>query len=137
PVSIDAPTLKMRFRINDSPFAGQEGEYVTSRQIRDRLFKELQHNVAMRVEPGRTSDEFMVSGRGVLSLGILIETMRREGFELAVGKPEVIIKEIDGAPHEPVEELVIDTTNDTVGAVMELVGGRKGNLKKMETRGVT
>jgi GTP-binding protein len=89
----------------------------------------------MRVEPGRTSDEFMVSGRGVLSLGVLIETMRREGFELAVGKPEVIIKDIDGVPSEPVEELVVDTTSDTVGPVMELIGGRKGNLKKMETRG--
>src|SRR5262249_2426980 len=88
PVSVAEPTLKMVFRINDAPFAGQDGEYVTSRQIRDRLFKELQHNVAMRVEPGRTADEFMVWGRGVLSLGILIETMRREGFELSVGKPE-------------------------------------------------
>jgi GTP-binding protein len=135
PVSVDEPTLKMLFRINDSPFAGQEGEYVTSRQIRDRLFKELQHNVAMRVEPGRTADEFMVWGRGVLSLGILIETMRREGFELSVGKPEVIIKDIDGVPHEPWEELVIDTSNDSVGAVMELVGSRKGELKKMDPRG--
>jgi GTP-binding protein len=135
PVSVDEPTLKMLFRINDSPFAGQEGEYVTSRQIRDRLFKELQQNVAMRVEPGRTADEFMVWGRGVLSLGILIETMRREGFELSVGKPEVIIKDIDGAPHEPWEELVIDTSNDTVGSVMELVGSRKGELKKMDPRG--
>jgi GTP-binding protein len=135
PVNVDEPTLKMLFRINDSPFAGQEGEYVTSRQIRDRLFKELQHNVAMRVEPGRTADEFMVWGRGVLSLGILIETMRREGFELSVGKPEVIIKEIDGQLHEPWEELVIDTSNDSVGAVMELVGSRKGELKKMDPRG--
>jgi GTP-binding protein len=135
PVNVDEPTLKMLFRINDSPFAGQEGDYVTSRQIRDRLFKELQHNVAMRVEPGRTADEFMVWGRGVLSLGILIETMRREGFELSVGKPEVIIKDIDGEPHEPYEELVIDTSNDTVGSVMELVGSRKGELKKMDPRG--
>jgi GTP-binding protein len=137
PVSVDEPTLKMLFRINDSPFAGQDGEYVTSRQIRDRLFKELQHNVAMRVEPGRTADEFMVWGRGVLSLGILIETMRREGFELSVGKPEVIIKDIDGVPHEPWEELVIDTSNDSVGAVMELVGSRKGELKKMDPRGTS
>jgi len=135
PVNVDEPTLKMLFRINDSPFAGQEGEYVTSRQIRDRLFKELQQNVAMRVEPGRTADEFMVWGRGVLSLGILIETMRREGFEISVGKPEVIIKDIDGVPHEPFEELVVDTTNETVGSVMELVGGRRGELKKMEPRG--
>jgi GTP-binding protein len=137
PVTIDEPTMTMLFRINDSPFAGQDGQYVTSRQIRERLFKELERNVAMRVESGRTADEFMVSGRGVLSLGILIENMRREGFELSVGKPEVIIKEIDGAPHEPIEELVIDCPNSSVGSVMELVGGRKGELKKMEPRGDT
>ncbi|HEX8878268.1 MAG TPA: translational GTPase TypA [Phycisphaerales bacterium] len=137
PVTIDEPTMTMLFRINDSPFAGQDGQYVTSRQIRERLYKELERNVAMRVEQGRTADEFMVSGRGVLSLGILIENMRREGFELSVGKPEVIIKEIDGAPHEPIEELVIDCPNSSVGAVMELVGGRKGELKKMEPRGDT
>ena len=135
PVTIDEPTMTMLFRINDSPFAGQDGQYVTSRQIRERLLKELERNVAMRVEPGRSADEFMVSGRGVLSLGILIENMRREGFELSVGKPEVIIKEIDGTPHEPVEELVIDAPNSSVGSVMELVGGRKGELKKMEPRG--
>ncbi|MBL8876370.1 MAG: translational GTPase TypA [Phycisphaerae bacterium] len=135
PVTIDEPTMTMLFRINDSPFAGQEGSYVTSRQIRERLFKELERNVAMRVEQGRTADEFMVSGRGVLSLGILIENMRREGFELSVGKPEVIVREIDGVPHEPVEELVIDSPNSAVGSIMELVGGRKGELKKMEPRG--
>ncbi|MGH7244482.1 MAG: translational GTPase TypA [Phycisphaerales bacterium] len=135
PVTIDEPTMTMLFRINDSPFAGQEGSYVTSRQIRERLFKELERNVAMRVEQGRTADEFMVSGRGVLSLGILIENMRREGFELSVGKPEVIVREIDGVPHEPVEELVIDSPNSSVGSIMELVGGRKGELKKMEPRG--
>ncbi|MFZ2873815.1 MAG: translational GTPase TypA [Phycisphaerales bacterium] len=137
PVKVDEPTMTMLFRINDSPFAGQEGDYVTSRQIRERLDKELQRNVAMRVESGRTADEFMVSGRGVMSLGILIETMRREGFELSVGKPEVIIREIDGVKCEPVEELVIDTPNDTVGSVMELVGGRKGEVKKLEARGDT
>ncbi|MCC6951114.1 MAG: translational GTPase TypA [Phycisphaerales bacterium] len=137
PVKVDEPTMTMLFRINDSPFAGQEGDYVTSRQIRERLDKELQRNVAMRVESGRTADEFMVSGRGVMSLGILIETMRREGFELSVGKPEVIIREIDGVKCEPVEELVIDTPNDTVGSVMELVGGRKGEVKKLEPRGDT
>jgi len=134
-VNVDEPTMTMLFRINDSPFAGQDGTFVTSRQIKERLERELQHNVAMRVAQGRTADEFVVSGRGVLSLGILLETMRREGFELSVGKPEVIIKEIDGVKCEPVEELVIDVPNNAVGAVMELVGGRKGELKKMEPRG--
>ncbi len=135
PVKVDEPTMTMMFKINDSPFAGQEGEYVTSRQIRERLHRELEKNVAMRIDPGRTADEFMVSGRGVLSLGILIETMRREGFELAVGKPEVILKDIDGVQCEPIEELVIDTTTPTVGSVMELLGQRKAELKKMEGRG--
>jgi GTP-binding protein len=137
PIKVEEPTMTMLFRINDSPFAGQEGEFVTSRQIRERLFKELQRNPSMRVENGRTADEFMVSGRGVLSLGILIENMRREGFELSVGKPEVIIRVIDGVEHEPVEELVIDVPNSAVGSVMELVGSRKGELKKMESRGET
>jgi GTP-binding protein len=137
PVRVDEPTMTMLFKINDSPFAGEDGTFVTSRQIRERLDKELQTNVAMRVESGRTADEFLVSGRGVLSLGILIENMRREGFELSVGKPEVIIKEIDGVQHEPVEELVIDCPTSTMGAVMELVGSRKGEMKKMEGRGDT
>ncbi|GJQ30644.1 MAG: translational GTPase TypA [Phycisphaerae bacterium] len=135
PIRVEEPTMTMMFKINDSPFAGQDGDYVTSRQIRERLMKELQRNVAMRIEQGKTADEFMVSARGVLSLGILIETMRREGFELAVGKPEVILKEIDGVTCEPIEELVIDAPQDVVGPVMELVGGRKGELKKMDTRG--
>ncbi len=135
PIKVEEPTMTMLFKINDSPFAGLEGEYVTSRQIRERLLNELQRNVAMRVEPGRSGDEFMVSGRGILSLGILIETMRREGYELSVGKPEVVIKMIDGVPHEPIESLVIDTPTSTMGSIMELVGSRKGEIKKMETRG--
>jgi GTP-binding protein len=135
PIRVEEPTMTMLFRVNDSPFAGQEGEFVTSRQIRERLMKELQRNVAMRVEPGRTADEFMVSARGVLSLGILIETMRREGYELAVGKPEVVVRTIDGVRCEPIEELVVDSPQDALGPVMELVGGRRGELKKMDTRG--
>jgi GTP-binding protein len=135
PVTVDEPTLTMLFRINDSPFAGIEGEYVTSRQIRDRLDKELQHNVALRVEPGATSDEFIVSGRGLLHLGILLETMRREGYELSVGKPRVVTKMVGGVLHEPIEWLVIDAPNHAVGAVMELVGSRKGEVKSMEPRG--
>jgi GTP-binding protein len=135
PVTVDEPTMSMLFRINDSPFAGQEGQFVTSRQIRDRLMRELEKNVALRVEPGRSSDEFTVSGRGVLHLGILIETMRREGFELSIGKPEVIIREIDGVLCEPIEELVIDVPSGSIGKVMELVGSRRGEMKKMEPRG--
>jgi GTP-binding protein len=135
PVTVDEPTLTMLFRINDSPFAGLDGDYVTSRQIRDRLDKELQHNVALRVEPGNTSDEFIVSGRGLLHLGILLETMRREGFELSVGKPRVVTKTADGVLHEPIEWLVIDAPNSAIGAVMELVGSRKGELRSMEPRG--
>jgi GTP-binding protein len=134
-LTVEEPTMTMLFRINDSPFAGQEGEYVTSRQIRERLNKELQRNPAMRVDNGKTADEFLVAGRGVLSLGILIENMRREGFELSVGKPEVIIRQIDGVAHEPIEELVVDVPSEYVGSVMELVGGRKGELKKMDSRG--
>ena len=125
-LTVDEPTISMTFQVNNSPFAGNKdrsgGKFITSRQIRERLNKELQTNVAMRVDSGRTADEFLVSGRGVLSLGILIENMRREGFELSVGKPEVIIREIDGEPHEPIEELVVDVPNTALGSGMERVG---------------
>ncbi len=137
PVTVDEPTITMVFRINDSPFGGTEGDKVTSRQIRERLERELQTNVAMRLANGRTSDEFAVSGRGLLHLGILIETMRREGFELSVAKPEVILKNIDGVVCEPIETLVIDCPPTAVGAVMELVAGRRGELQNMEQRSDT
>ena len=135
PVTIDEPTVSIVMRINDSPFGGQDGKYVTSRQIRERLDKELQSNVALRVDPGDSADEFIVAGRGLLHLGILFETMRREQYEMSIGRPRVILKEIDGAKHEPLEVLVVDAPVDSVGKVMELVGARKGELKKMEDRG--
>lgn len=134
-VTVDEPTMSISMRINDSPFGGQDGKYVTSRQIKDRLAKELEHNVALRVEPGVTADEFKVSGRGILHLGILLENMRREGFEVSVGRPQVILREIDGVICEPVETLVIDAPNDAVGKIMEIVGSRKAAMKKMEPRG--
>ncbi len=134
-VAIDEPTLSMTFLVNSSPFAGREGKFVTSRQIRDRLTRELEKNVALRVEPGASMDEFHVSGRGLLHLGVLIETMRREGYELAIGKPEVVTKIIDGRIHEPIEQLVIDCPTEFVGPVMELVGGRRAELQHMEARG--
>ncbi len=137
PVTVDEPTITMVFRVNDSPFGGQEGDKVTSRQIRDRLERECQTNVAMRIGQGRSAEEFAVSGRGLLHLGILLETMRREGFELSVGKPEVIMKDIDGVLCEPIELLVIDVPPTSVGAVMELVGGRRGELKNMDQRSDT
>lgn len=131
PLSVDEPTLSMTFQVNNGPLAGQDGKFVTSRNIADRLQQELIHNVALRVEPGETGDKFRVSGRGELHLSVLIESMRREGFELCVGRPEVVIKEIDGKLCEPYEQLTVDVPEDAQGAVMEKLGKRKGELKNM------
>ncbi len=130
---VDEPTLSMVFTINNGPFAGKDGKYVTSRNLRDRLQRELQSNVALRVDDGETKESFNVAGRGVLHLSVLIETMRREGYELCVGKPQVIRKEIDGKWHEPFETLHVDTPTEVMGGVMELVCQRKGQLLHMES----
>ena len=134
-VAIDEPTLSMMFMVNNSPFAGKEGKFVTSRHLRARLFKEVETNVSMRVEETESPDCFKVFGRGELHLSILIETMRREGYEFQVSRPKVIFKEIDGVKCEPIEDLVIDVPDDYVGAVMSKVGARKGELKKMDPDG--
>lgn len=135
PLSIDEPTVSMMFMVNDSPFAGLDGKYVTSRNLKERLERELIHNVALRVVPGDSPDKFHVSGRGELHLSVLIETMRREGYELAVSRPEVIQKEVDGEIHEPFEQVVIDVEDQHQGAVMEELGVRKGELTNMEPDG--
>jgi len=135
PLSVDEPTVSMMFQVNTSPFAGKEGKYVTSRNIRDRLDKELIHNVALRVEETGSPDKFRVSGRGELHLSVLIETMRREGYELAVGGPEVIIREVDGKKEEPYEDLVIDVEEQHQGSIMEQLGLRKAELTNMELDG--
>ncbi|MBQ9803366.1 MAG: translational GTPase TypA [Lentisphaeria bacterium] len=133
-IAIDEPTLSMTFRINDSPFFGREGKFVSSRQLRERLFNETERDVALRVE-ALSGDAFKVSGRGVLHLAILIETMRREGYEFSVGKPQVICKEIDGVQNEPMERLTVDVPNDFVGKIIEMVGLRRGEMIQMEARG--
>ena len=131
-VDIDEPTVSMTFSVNNGPFAGREGQFITSRHLRDRLFKELDRNVSLRVEETASPDSFIVSGRGELHLSVLIETMRREGYELLVSRPKVIIKEIDGVKCEPIERLVVNIPDESVGTVIEKLGRRKGEMVNME-----
>lgn len=134
-IAIDEPTMSMLFTINDSPFFGKDGKFVTSRHIKDRLEKELERNLAMRLEQTGSADKFIVFGRGVLHLSVLIETMRREGYELQIGQPQVIIKEIEGAKHEPIEELTIDLPENVSGKAIEMVTLRKGEMLSMTPKG--
>lgn len=134
-LSVDEPTVSMTFQVNNSPFAGQDGKFVTSRNIKERLDRELIHNVALRVEPGDSPEKFKVSGRGELHLSVLIETMRREGFELGVSRPEVVQKEVDGEIHEPYEDVMIDVEDEHQGSIIEEIGKRKGDMTNMEVDG--
>lgn len=133
PIHVDEPTLQMTFSVNDSPFAGREGEFLTSRHLRKRLYRETLSNLSLRVSDGETTDSFYVSGRGELHLGILIETMRREGYEFQISRPRVILKEENGKTHEPVESLVLDVPGDYVGSCIDALGRRKGEMVHMET----
>jgi GTP-binding protein len=134
-ISIDEPTMSMLFTINNSPFFGKEGKFVTSRHLRDRLFRETEKNLALRIKETGSEDKFLVFGRGILHLSVLIETMRREGYELQVGQPQVLFKDVDGQKHEPIESLVVDVPETSAGKVIELVTQRKGELLIMEPKG--
>jgi GTP-binding protein len=134
-LTVDEPTISMTFEVNTSPFLGREGKFVTSRQIRERLEREAVHNVALRVEPTADPDKFVVFGRGELHLGVLLENMRREGYEMAVSRPRVVIKQVNGAAHEPIEQVTIDADSDAQGAIMQALGSRGGDLKDMQADG--